>query len=890
MKNVAIIWKQGSSSAGLEVTNGTLGSLAIAEGNGTVSGGEAQFDPGEECRLHLALESVQDGPGSGATLVTVRNPVTPFSFFTRDVGGRHPIFLPNVGAVVTDVDDSRKYDEIARDISRTGVPTATQRMESEPEESFENAAANTRPTTCPTWLGLGRDIRIFEFDFPKAYRGVIRPRLHNTKVPMPDWENNPVEYSFALGRGITCIHNNTRGLENRVLPILRGCVPDEEIQYELTAFVALEKSPLTASAVAGTHYLVSYANGIGATLTDAHKKQLEELNERELNRDEEPVLFIKAEAVNSGSAPRYAWIQSPIPVHVVDGWSGPKWAFDRDTGFCMLENGNVFCVMRVNGKPVPQPEMGVLLEPGETATFEMLLPHRPITKARALKLAKRPFESCIAECREFWSEKLSAGAQVQLPEPRIDEMVRAGILHLDMVAYGSEPDGPVNACTGMYTAIGTESAPIIQFLDSMGRHDLARRALMFFLEIQREDGSMIAFGDYLVETGAVLWSLGEHYRYTRDDDWVRQIAPKVLKACDHLIAWRERSIDESLRGRGYGMIDGQVCDYPDPFRHFFLNGYACMGIQRVSEMLSSVDPGRSKELATVAEAWKSDIRESFFESMARSPVVPLRNGTWCPTAPPWAEGTGPVSTFADNIDWYSEERYNYYNRTGAQFWVRDSMLGPHYLVFQEILDPSEPAAEYMQDYNTDIFMKRNVASAQPYYSRHTWIHLVRGEVNSFLKAYYNCMATQADRETYTFPEGIQRSVLAIEKESPHKTHEEGWFLLETRWMLYMERGKTLRFLPGVPRAWLAHGQSIKLEQVATYFGKASLTVESSSNDGVIRAVVECTSDRQPERMEVRLPHPDGRTALNVEGGTYDPKRECVCIEPFKDRAEIVVQF
>ena len=118
MENVAIIWKQGSSSAGFEVTNGTLGSLAIADGNGTVSGGEAQFDPGEECRLHLALESVQDGPGSGATLVPVRNPVTPFSFFTRDVGGRHPIFLPEVGVVVTEVDDQRGYNDIARDISR----------------------------------------------------------------------------------------------------------------------------------------------------------------------------------------------------------------------------------------------------------------------------------------------------------------------------------------------------------------------------------------------------------------------------------------------------------------------------------------------------------------------------------------------------------------------------------------------------------------------------------------------------------------------------------------------------------------------------------------------------------------------------------------------------
>ena len=30
--------------------------------------------------------------------------------------------------------------------------------------------------------------------------------------------------------------------------------------------------------------------------------------------------------------------------------------------------------------------------------------------------------------------------------------------------------------------------------------------------------------------------------------------------------------------------------------------------------------------------------------------------------------------------------------------------------------------------------------------------------------------------------------------SQHKTHEEAWFLMETRWMLYMEEGDTLSLL------------------------------------------------------------------------------------------------
>jgi hypothetical protein len=51
-------------------------------------------------------------------------------------------------------------------------------------------------------------------------------------------------------------------------------------------------------------------------------------------------------------------------------------------------------------------------------------------------------------------------------------------------------------------------------------------------------------------------------------------------------------------------------------------------------------------------------------------------------------------------------------------------------------------------------------------------------VKPFLKTYYNPFSALADRETYTFWEHLY-------KVSVHKTHEEAWFLMETRWMLYL---------------------------------------------------------------------------------------------------------
>ena len=81
------------------------------------------------------------------------------------------------------------------------------------------------------------------------------------------------------------------------------------------------------------------------------------------------------------------------------------------------------------------------------------------------------------------------------------------------------------------------------------------------------------------------------------------------------------------------------------------------------------------------------------------------------------------------------------------------------------------------------------------------MHLRRGEVKPFLKSYYNTVAGLADRDTYTFWEHYFGA-------SPHKTHEEAWFLMDSRWMLYMERGEGLDLLPGIPRDYLQAGATL----------------------------------------------------------------------------------
>jgi hypothetical protein len=145
------------------------------------------------------------------------------------------------------------------------------------------------------------------------------------------------------------------------------------------------------------------------------------------------------------------------------------------------------------------------------------------------------------------------------------------------------------------------------------------------------------------------------------------------------------------------------------------------------------------------------------------------------------------------------------------------------------------------------------------------------------------VAALADPSTYTFSEHLFWA-------SAHKTHEEAWFLMETRWMLYFEDGDTLRLFAGAPRRWLAPGATITLHDAASYFGPLAFSAIATADGSEINVTVECASDRRPRELVVRVPHPAGLIAKSVQGGDYDATTETVRVRSFPGRARISVRF
>ena len=872
---ISIEWGNGQPSGIITISNGSIDQIKITLGKGKVTGNKFQFTSSGRSRVSLSIRNSKNNKGPGATQVFVKTAKSPFSFFLRDVTKNFPVYIPDYSVAVLVDSDNRSLADLRSDKSLRGFQTKLQKIESEPEESFASVEKRSLRQTVPTWLGVSRDFRIFQIaeSLPGAPQeaNLITPRFSSSPLVLPRVGNHRVTYTYTVGRGVSVEINTLRRLEDGVLPILHSTHIDDDIEYHSTSFVGLEHSPLTNETVKGTHYLVADKYNGGSMLTKQQEEAVKPELAKAFNTTEETVLYFRSEIKNIGKVPRYAWFKTLKP-----GFSWAErypYSFDPVTGFSAYSKDTIFSVSKLDGQPLANEEMAILLQPGEKAAFEFFLPHSPVTEERAKELSRQSFEQKLTECRNFWMAKLKKAARIQVPEKRIEEMLQAGLLHLDLTTYGNEPGGTLSPTIGVYGPIGTESSPITQFYNSMGWDDVAKRSLMYFLDKQHDDGFMQNFGGYMVETGAALWSMGEYFRYTNDKEWIKKIAPKMIRSTDFLLRWRDKSKLENLKGKGFGMIDGKVADPEDHFHQFMLNAYAYLGLSRVAEMLAGIDPAQSDRISREALAWKEDIRESFFNAMGKSAVVPLGDGTWSPTVPPWTEATNLRALLAINEKYFSH----------GTFSTSDALLGPLYLVFCEVLDVTEPASKMMLEYHSEIFYQHNAAFSQPYYSRHNWVQAKLGLVKPFLKTYYNTFSALADRDTYTFWEHLYHV-------SPHKTHEEAWFLMETRWMLYLEDSATLRLLNTIPRKWMEDGKVISMDNVQSYFGPLTVNVNSQVSKGFIEASIQCDSDRKPKQVTIRLPHPEGKKAVKITGGQYIPGTETILVNSFSGQATVHAEF
>jgi hypothetical protein len=264
-----------------------------------------------------------------------------------------------------------------------------------------------------------------------------------------------------------------------------------------------------------------------------------------------------------------------------------------------------------------------------------------------------------------------------------------------------------------------------------------------------------------------------------------------------------------------------------------------------------------------AREFKEEILRAYHRTQSRSPVLPLRDGTWVPAYPSQVHCPGLTNGFYPGED-------------GNRSWCYDVEEGAPHLVPQGVLDARSRDATWMVNHLEDVqfledgwlfypakesqqdpFNLGGFSKVQPYLTRTAQMHALVDDVKPFVRAYFNAAASVVNLETLTCSEHFAGLGASTNSESM------GHFLEQTRWMLVMERGDELWLAPFVTGNWLKDGMVVAVRNAPTRFGKVSYRIHSSVARGSVTIAIEPPVRNPPRAVVLRVRHPDGKPMLSV---------------------------
>ena len=114
-------------------------------------------------------------------------------------------------------------------------------------------------------------------------------------------------------------------------------------------------------------------------------------------------------------------------------------------------------------------------------------------------------------------------------------------------------------------------------------------------------------------------------------------------------------------------------------------------------------------------------------------------------------------------------------------------------------------------------------------------------------------------------------------------------------MLVQEHGDELWLAPFATSAWFNDGQRISVREAPTRFGRVSYTIESAVSHGEINATIEPPGRKPPQRIVLRVRHPEGKPiqSVTVDGKphqAFDPRQETITLTPARAAMRVHVQY
>lgn len=179
------------------------------------------------------------------------------------------------------------------------------------------------------------------------------------------------------------------------------------------------------------------------------------------------------------------------------------------------------------------------LAPGASRSFDVKFPFRPVPvenaeRARAIDAADYGVHR--GRVVRFWREQLAQGAQLTIPEEKVQAAHRASLVY-PMQATWRNDAGDWLQGVNKFQYRGfwlRDAAYIIHTYDVYGFHEMARRVLAVYPNYQNEEGLFLSQPGQMDGFGQALYALGQHAVMTGDREYAREILPLLGPAVEWL--------------------------------------------------------------------------------------------------------------------------------------------------------------------------------------------------------------------------------------------------------------------------------------------------------------------------------------------------------------------
>ena len=523
--------------------------------------------------------------------------------------------------------------------------------------------------------------------------------------------------------------------------------------------------------------------------------------------------------------------------------------------------------------------------------------------------------------------------QLQVPSERLTAQWNLGTWHLLRHCEKNPKNGRLWFNDYPYGILGAETYMVLAALDLMGSHKAAEDGLDQWASLpidpksgpghhewalpDRPNGlfsdghgclthavgpagvggqmdGIHAFGP-----GSIGWALTQHYRLTGDTEWLKANAPRIKANAQWML--RQRQVLAKMMPGGDRLwsngLQPALQVTPDSgglwMQFYEAEAYYWAAVSRLGVALSAIDPDEGAKLKAEAEAYRKDLLAAVERSIALSPVVPVRDGTFHSVIP-----------FACYVRGLS---------TGAWGWGRDGSgahVGPLYWETVQsaaalvspagLLSPDDVRVQGYFDVLEDRLLLENPNVGNRNWFDAGWqyqgglertanMHLAGDDVPVFLRSFLNCYAVDIlPNDGYVFNEHAVHG-------PPDKIFEEAAFLERFRNLLLMEDGDSLWLARATPRAWLEQGRKISVKNAPSHFGAMGYEIVSDADNGKIAATVQMPSRNPPQSILLRLRHPKELPikSVTVNGDPwtdFDSVKEVVRLHDVKGTVELEIGY